>query len=58
MISRTNISLKKLREKMEGESKNETTITPRQRTQLRKGLAERTRIRRRKEKERREQYYK
>lgn len=58
MISRTNISLKELRKKMEENPKNETTITPQQRTQLKKGLAERTRIRRHKEKERREQYHK
>jgi len=58
MISRTNISLKELREKMEEDPKNETTITPQQRAQLKKGLAEHTRVRRRKEDERREQYYK
>jgi len=58
MISRTNISLKELRKKMEENPKNETTITPQQRTQLKKGLAERMKVRHRKEKERREQYYK
>jgi len=58
MISRTNVSLKELRKKMEEESKNGITITPQQRAQLKKGLAERTKERRRKEDERRQRIYK
>jgi|GEM_PF-1008240 len=43
---------------MNDEEIKEITIPPQQQTQLKKGLAERTKVRRRKEKERREQYYK
>ncbi len=58
MISRTNISLKELREKMGEKAKNEITITPQQHRQMKKGLAERMKVRCRKEDERRQHIYK
>lgn len=43
---------------MKAVAKKPTTITPQQRAQLKRGLAERTKIRRRKEDERRQCIYK